>query len=110
MGSRVVIPQGARVECDDEGVIPTGPNAGQTYAIRLWLGMASRGYRSGYEAIPHRWLEISHRDASGKRVRHAWSYSGRRFAKGLEDFRSNVEALNKARSAPVLEPIPGGAL
>lgn len=73
--------KGARIVRRVTGILPApGPHAGATFTLTVFEDMASKGYKSGYEAVPQRWYEIR-RAAIGNspRARWCWGFSGRRF-------------------------------
>ncbi len=101
MSSRLEIPKGAVMIDSFGGTIPTGPYAGRHYAMYLFDGLASKGAKSNFQRVPTRWLEYVISATNGEQVkRGAFSYSGKRYAQGLVDFRKNRVDFEKALACP----------
>lgn len=90
--------------------------------LRLYDGLASQGYKSGYERKPTRWLEAECFTAAGKLYRRqCWRYSGKRWERADLDWRKLCSDLQlegctvatPARDLAVFadrRPAEGGAL
>lgn len=99
MSTRLRIPISAQCVRQFQGVIPSGARAGQHLALFLWAGFASKGYRSGYQTVPARWLEAIFGPAGGPKERSAWGYSGNRLEQADRDFDQNVADLQAAQTS-----------
>ena len=63
-------------------------------SIRMFEGRKSAGYRTDYQRVPARWLEVSwtvQGDTSRKRHRKCWCYTGKRYDLADQDWRAQVE-------------------
>jgi hypothetical protein len=90
MSQRLKIPKGASLSAFSSGPVTAGPHQGAKVLLKLWTGYASHGWKSGFEAKPSAWLEVTITACPHCRgERHAWSYSGKRYPKALQDYNSN---------------------
>ena len=88
------IPASARLIARAVFILPSGPHEGKQYAIELFEGHASQGFKTDYDSVATCWLaEI----LDDKPLRRAHSYSGERnLAKARGDFKTMVLALERA--------------
>lgn len=95
--SRFTYPyKGATLVRSMDATIGTGPHAGAPIRLELWDGMASHGFRTGYQARPKRWLVLQAdtlKDERGRGYRRCWAFSGNRFDKADAEWRRCVSDL-----------------
>ena len=84
--------KGARVERRTSGLIPSGPWQDRRVTFTLWTGHKSHGFRSDYQALPCRWYTLK---VEGERLQ-CWTYTGKRYAKGLEHYDRNTADFSDA--------------
>jgi hypothetical protein len=91
------IPDTAKLVANAGGPVTKGRHAGHSITVALYEGEASQGYKSGYERVPTKWLEVVVREPRGvsSRIvsRYCTQYSGHRLAQAERDYRTNVANL-----------------
>ena len=70
-------------------------NKGAYAIVSLYDGLASHGWRTGYERIPKRWLTLRVTRDGKVLVKQCWSYSGARWDKAENDWRHLAENLRE---------------
>jgi hypothetical protein len=83
------IPKRARVLAYAHAKSPDGTRSA-TFAV--YDTNASRGYQTGYAAVPTAWYAV---DAPGV-VRRCWRYSGARYRRALTDYAAAVAEVRAA--------------
>ena len=89
------IPKTAKVIRWASCPMPSGHEYSGTMHLRIWEGYASQGYKSGYERIPHRWMEISVEDGETIHLHKVWAYSRGRWDTALQHWEDNLEGMRE---------------
>ena len=92
------IPKTASVVMSHAGIVPVGEFAGKKFTIRLYQGFASKGHKSGFERVPHRWVEIYAFDSRKAHYRDVCTYSGKRYGQAERQYEDAVEEIMEATS------------
>ena len=92
MSKRIKIPNDAEKVGLYSALVLEGPHKGGQINVELWEGEVSRGYQSGYNRIPYRWVRV---EIVLTDQRQTWSYSGRRLVKAVEQFNDLVDQVRK---------------
>lgn len=109
---------GARVVRSESFTIPKEPSAnlhdavlGGRAVISLHEDMTSQGYKSGYQAIPTRWVVgTSFRPDGRVFMRTAQRYTGNRYEKAEQDYQAMRAGIIRQGAIPdQLEVFEGGA-
>ena len=103
------IPMTARIVVSHSGILPIGEFAGKKFTIRLYEGLASKGFRSGYERKPHRWVEVTAFDSHKAYYRRVNTYSGKRYDQAERDFEDAVISILNATQEAEAKGIAVGA-
>ena len=96
------VPKGAILLERETGILPIGPLAGSTALIELWRSMSSQGYKTGYEAVPTYWLQVSYGAKRFLCRQYSATNPGRAEiaqTKARADYDANVRTLREANAA-----------